>query len=361
MTPEIQPNIALPHIMKSREISPEELVIAEPHGLCRGAEKQISGITRIMDIIGGQDVLHMHNPPLHNKRLLQELEIRGLVIHPERKNGNPWEWDWSGIPDKSPYGFPAHGARPEDYQIAEDKELLTTDGTCMLVVAEHKKVAYEISQGKTVLLFGKEGHPEPRGTMGVAEKGKIIFIANEEDLLNLEIDPNVEYAWANQTTQSTREIMHLKNLARERIPGIRVAGRGQGCYATDDRQEAVVELAKEVDAFIVVTSEISNNGTNLVKRAEEAGIPAYLIQGGDDLRIRERFGKNSGIRRVGISSAASTMEKFLQEPIAIFEDHGVVVRSQLRDHREPNEFPLPGLNEAGFIARFGDPADRKVS
>jgi 4-hydroxy-3-methylbut-2-en-1-yl diphosphate reductase len=341
-------------LKETPQTSVSEVVVAEPHGVCRGAESAIDMANLIFTIVDGREPVYTHNPFLHNERMMEEFKRKGLVIIEDRTPHG--DWDHTKVPNKALYVIPAHGGTPSDTRILREKECLTMDLTCPLVDAEHNKVKAEVERGKHVLLFGKKNHPEPRGTIGSVPQGSISFVSSKEDLLNLDINPTQKYVWANQTTQSTREIIDLKKLAKERIPDIRIAGRGQGCYATDERQDATVDLAKVVDAFLVVTSALSNNGTNLVKRAAEAGIPSYLIQGVTDLRIEEWFPESSDIHKVGITSAASTPENYLDEVITSFEELGVTISHQSRTNtREPNPFTLKRANIEGLCARYGVP------
>lgn len=356
--------------------SVREFVIAEPHGLCRGAEVGIDVLDQALDMIDGREPIYFHNDLLHNNRLMEYFKSRGVIVIPDRlPNG---DWDHNGYPDGALYGVSMHGAKPADTRRALEKGSVVLDFTCPLVDAEHNKVGHALGQGQEVILFGKrntradggyELHPESRGTLGVDEEGgRVHFVGDEADLRGMEIDPRKQYVWVNQTTMATDQISGLRDLAKDLIPGIKVAGKGQGCYATDDRQAAVVSLAQETDGFVVVTADHSNNGTNLVKRAQQeldrrahredrpSETRSYLIQGLQDMRLGEWFPVGSGVTRIGISSAASTVETYLEEVLDALQAGGIAVSHQIwTNSREPNPFVLKRANFEGLSARYGIP------
>lgn len=329
-------------IILKEEFSPislKTLRIAEYYGPCGGVNAAIKITDQALKILDGRVPLHTHNPVVHNKRVNGQFEEMGLLVHSERdENG---DYDMSVIPDGEPYLVSAHGCTPKDLEILRAKGCVIVDVTCPLVDAEHRKARTAVEKGQNIVLFGaiRKGviHPEPRGVMGEVPKDSITLISSMQDALDLQPEEGKEYVWINQTTQSTREIQENRDIIKEKIPDIRIAGGTQGCYATDHRQDAIVKLASKVQHIMVLTSENSNNGTNLIKRSEEEGVPASLIEGADTILWDTWFSENSGVEIAGLSAAASSTQQMVDAVVSECERRGVEVIYEIPDIPEDPE------------------------
>jgi 4-hydroxy-3-methylbut-2-enyl diphosphate reductase len=320
-------------------LSLKTLRVAEYYGACGGVNAAIKTTNEALKILDGRVPLHTHNPVVHNKRVNGQFEDNGLLVHNDRdENG---DYDMSVIPDGEPYLVSAHGCTPRDLEMLRAKGCVIVDVTCPLVDAEHRKARTAVENGQNIILFGaiRNGviHPEPRGVIGEVPKDSITLISSTQDAIDLQPEEGKEYVWINQTTQSTREIQENRDIIKQKIPGMKIAGGTQGCYATDHRQDAVVKLAGKVQHIMVLTSENSNNGTNLIKRSEEEGVPASLIQGADSILWDKWFAENSDIVEAGLSAAASSTPQMVDEIVSECESRGIEVIYEIPDVPEDPE------------------------
>jgi 4-hydroxy-3-methylbut-2-en-1-yl diphosphate reductase len=337
--------------------SVREIIIAQPNGPCRGVLATWRDARESLQIINGREPVYIHNPLVHNRAANEEFRRMGLVVVEDRlPNG---DWDFDAIPDNSIYWISAHGSkRPKDALRAMAKGCLVQDFACPLVDAEQNAIRAAITRGENVFFFGKEGHPESRGAEDLIPEGRGGRISSLDDLEKMKYDPTKKTNIKNQTTQSTWEIRKYREAAKAMIPLIQIQSRGDGCYATDDRQEAVVNLREKVDAFLVITDGISNNGTNLVirageERADGSRIPSELIYGAKDLDLPGRYSVGSGIETVGISAAASTSPADIEAVIAEFQENGALISYQATDKIEKDPFMLMRANKYGLYVRYG--------
>ena len=224
-----------------------KVVAADPRGACGGvnaANKRLNEIfNRMAELkaageMDEEEVLYIFNPPVHNESVLRRFQERGLLLI-TGTDKNIWPWDL--VPDGKPVAFPAHGAKPQDWETALAKGCIIFDLSCKLVDNEHRLIRQAIEESRHAMYFAKKDHPEPRGVMGEVPSESITFIYTEEDIYQafetLPSDQIVEFF--NQTTMSTKEIAKYKKIAKE-LFGDRIFMnlRRLGCYATDNRQEA---------------------------------------------------------------------------------------------------------------------------
>lgn len=317
-------------------ISVREVVVAEPHGPCGGVNAAIKFTHQLLDRVANREKVYTFNPVVHNHRVNADFEKKGLKLIEDRDESG--DWDWSKVPDNSLVLLSAHGAKPSDTEIAEAKGCIVFDTTCVLVENEHSEVKKAVGDGRHVLLFGKSGHPEPRGTLAQVLPEFITLVSNEDDLRSMEVKPGVHYEFANQTTQSQRDISKLKLLAEDLIELIHVNPNRGGCYATDNRQNAVEDLvlkAREMAgglnahaALIVGSGDISNNTANMARIPEEEGVQVRIINGMNEIPW-QMFAADSGKTRLLISSGASVPEEHLEEVLAEFEKRGARITYQV--------------------------------
>lgn len=320
-------------IYSERErISVEKGMILEPHGMCGGVVAAVKFAEDLLRKVDGREKVYTFNEVVHNHAINSRLEDMGLEVIRERTPEGDWPYDL--IPNGSVYLLPAHGHTPRDIEIAESKGLEYFRAVCVLVENEWQEVRQEVSTGRKVLLIGKANHPEPRGTMGQVPAESIIFITSVDDLVayveSSEFDPEAEYAMANQTTISLRDIHKIRQTAIDLIPKLDVHDKRGGCYATDNRQKAAEHFFANDggDALIVVGSgDISNNTFNLAKVAWDRNIPGWLVNNAEELDW-SWFCEGSGLKTVGLTSGASVQEDDLLGVVEALRSRGVAIEYQ---------------------------------
>lgn len=314
--------------------------IAMPHGPCSGVDVAIQKTREILEIVGKREPVYTFNPVVHNHRVNRSFKEMGLVVVADRIADD--DWDWSKIPDNSILILPAHGSKPSDTEIAIGKGCLVFDMECLLVTKEHEEIKKAVDEGRRIIFFGKEGHPEPRGSLAQVPNETIHFIARPEDLDSLEFDPDYEYEFFNQTTQSLRDIKEARERAQELIPLIHINSKRGGCYATDNRQNAVEALMNNHDGLLVVGSgDISNNTRNLAKVGFNLGKPSYIVDDFSEIKWKEWFPTSSGIERLALTSGASVPEGDFQEVVVKIEAVGIKVGYQTAIINERvSQFPI---------------------
>lgn len=329
------------------------IIIAEPHGYCGGVRPAVARTTEIVYIANlfGENV-YTFNPIIHNRRLNEKWAAMGLVTLTDRDPNGDWVYDQ--VPNGSLVTISAHGAKPQDYERLAEKDCTVFDTTCVLVDNEHEDVERALESGHEVILFGRSGHAESRGTLGYGSQGKINFVTGEEDMRALEIDPEKTYELFRQTTLSTKEMRAVNEIARGRIPNVFFDEKRLGCYATDHRQLAVQRLIDEhlADAVLVVgDGELSNNTKSLAGVGPENGVPSWIVNDPGDID----WDWFRGIKNLGVSSSASALETTLESVIREFETRGIDVRHQIPVVKEnmSASFPLKRAELAPFETRYG--------
>ena len=278
-----------------------EVLLSSPRGFC-------AGVVRAIDVV---DVcLRRYGPPVyvkhqivHNPYVVNDLESRGAITVEEVDE----------VPEGSLVVFSAHGSPPEDFEKAQARNLRVIDAVCPLVTRVHNEAKKYSREGRRVLLVGHRGHQEVRGTMGQVDMTLVDDNAPEE-LPNWGDDE--EIAVLTQTTLSVRDTAHAIESIQERFPQAVV--RNDICYATTNRQEAVTKMAGNVDLLLVIGAQNSSNCNRLREVAAAQGVPAYLINGPEEIEPEWLRGKE----KVGITSGASTPEVLVESVIeALAPDH----------------------------------------
>ena len=278
-----------------------EVLLSSPRGFC-------AGVVRAIDVV---DVcLRRYGPPVyvkhqivHNPYVVNDLESRGAITVEEVDE----------VPEGSLVVFSAHGSPPEDFEKAQARNLRVIDAVCPLVTRVHNEAKKYSREGRRVLLVGHRGHQEVRGTMGQVDMTLVDDNAPEE-LPNW--GDEEEIAVLTQTTLSVRDTAHAIESIQERFPQAVV--RNDICYATTNRQEAVTKMAGSVDLVLVIGAQNSSNCNRLREVAAAQGVPAYLINGPEEIAPEWLRGKE----KVGITSGASTPEVLVESVIeALAPDH----------------------------------------
>lgn len=302
--------------------------LANPRGFCAGVDRAIEIVNRALEVFGPP--IYVRHEVVHNKFVVEDLRARGAVFVEELDQ----------VPDNVIVIFSAHGVSQAVRQEAERRGLKVFDATCPLVTKVHMEVARYSRDGRECILIGHEGHPEVEGTMGQYDRsngGDIYLVEDEEDVASLVVRNPQELAFVTQTTLSMDDTSKVIDALRAKFPSIGGPRKDDICYATQNRQDAVKQLAAECDVVLVVGSPNSSNSNRLRELAERLNTPAYLIDGAEDLR-KEWF---EGKARIGITAGASAPEVLVQGVINQLREWGGDVAIELEGRPENVTFSMP--------------------
>jgi len=299
-------------------------VLASPRGYCAGVDRAVDTVSKALDHFGAP--VYVRKEIVHNSHVVRELADRGAVFVDSELD----------VPEGAVVVLSAHGVAPEVYRNSGRRRLHVLDATCPLVTKVHAEARRYASQGYTIVLIGHDGHEEVVGTMGEAPEA-IQLIGSVEEIDTLDIPDPDRVAYITQTTLSVDETLVVIDALRERFPKIVGPKKDDICYATQNRQNAVKELAAEVDLVLVIGSRNSSNSNRLVDVTREMGVPAHLID--DERGIDPAW--LEGVDRVGITSGASAPESLVMRVVEHFRELGVenVESHELVD--EDVHFSLP--------------------
>ncbi|GAB2637238.1 4-hydroxy-3-methylbut-2-enyl diphosphate reductase [Vibrio panuliri] len=278
-----------------------KILLANPRGFCAGVDRAISIVERALELY--QPPIYVRHEVVHNRFVVEGLKQRGAIFVEEL----------SEVPDDNIVIFSAHGVSQAVRQEAKQRALTVFDATCPLVTKVHMEVARASRRNMEVVLIGHAGHPEVEGTMGQysSETGGMYLVEKPEDvapLLGLVKDPS-ELHYVSQTTLSVDETADVIAELRRVFPEIQGPRKDDICYATQNRQDAVREIASNVDVVIVVGSKNSSNSTRLKELAEKLGTPGYLTDCPEDIQAEWFDGK----RKVGVTAGASAPEELVNQ------------------------------------------------
>ncbi len=265
--------------------------LASPRGFCAGVDRAIDIVERALKIHGAP--IYVRHEVVHNRFVVEDLKKKGAVFVDELDQ----------VPDHSTVIFSAHGVARQVQVEAQGRALRVFDATCPLVTKVHSEVMRYGGEGKTVILIGHNGHPEVEGTMGQAV-GPVLLVETVEDVARLRVEPDAAIAYVTQTTLSVQDTSQIITALRRRFPQIEGPRRDDICYATQNRQDAVRELATTCDVVLVVGSRNSSNSNRLRELAEQEGAQAFLIDGTEDIQANWFC----DARRVGLTAGASAPE-----------------------------------------------------
>ena len=301
--------------------------LANPRGFCAGVDRAIDIVNRALDIFGAP--IYVRHEVVHNKFVVDILRKRGAIFVDELAD----------IPVKDEHGrssiviFSAHGVSIAVKEEARNKGYKVFDATCPLVTKVHLEVTKFSQEGRECVLIGHQFHPEVEGTMGQYDKlagGQIYLVESVEDAKKLEVNNSDNLSYVTQTTLSMDDTSKVIDALRERFPSIKGPRKKDICYATQNRQDAVKQLALESELLLVVGSPNSSNSNRLKELAERLGCESYLIDSVEDMNPQWFEGKS----KFGITAGASAPEVLVQQVV-----------ERLRDicHQEPEE--LEGVEE----------------
>ncbi|MDG1705099.1 MAG: 4-hydroxy-3-methylbut-2-enyl diphosphate reductase [Porticoccaceae bacterium] len=305
-----------------------DIKLANPRGLCAGVDRAIDIVDRALDVFGAP--IYVRHEVVHNKFVVDNLRNRGAVFVDEL----------SEVPDDVIVIFSAHGVSQAVQQEAAERKLKVFDATCPLVTKVHIEVTKYSGEGMECVLIGHAGHPEVEGTMGQYDQstgGKIYLVENEADVLALEVQNPDKLSFVTQTTLSMDDTALVIDALRAKFPLIRGPRKDDICYATQNRQDAVKQLAIESDLVLVVGSVASSNSNRLRELAERCGCEAYLIDGPQD--IQPDWLKNTNA--IGLTAGASAPEVLVQDVINRLVELGAKPPRELDGVVENISFSLP--------------------
>ena len=300
-----------------------EVILSSPRGFCAGVVRAIEVVELCLERFGPP--VYVKHQIVHNPYVVAELERKGAITVEEVDE----------VPDGALVVFSAHGSPPGDFERARARNLRVIDAVCPLVTRVHNEAKKYHREGKRVLLVGHRGHQEVRGTMGQAPMTLVDDAAPlSEQAVSADLDWAADAAVAviTQTTLSVGDTAAVIDAVQERFPAAVV--RNDICYATTNRQDAVTRMAGQVDVVLVIGAQNSSNCNRLREVAEANGVPAYLINGPDEIE-REWL---TGCRRVGVTSGASTPEVLVEAVIAALAPERVTL---LAGADEDITFTLP--------------------
>ena len=302
--------------------------LANPRGFCAGVDRAIEIVNRALEVFGPP--IYVRHEVVHNKFVVEDLRARGAIFVEELDQ----------VPDDFIVIFSAHGVSKAVCQEAERRGLKVFDATCPLVTKVHMEVVRYSREGRECVLIGHAGHPEVEGTMGQYDEsngGSIYLVENEDDVARLQVRNPESLAFVTQTTLSMDDTSKVIDALRQRFPNVGGPRKDDICYATQNRQDAVKQLAVECDLVLVVGSPNSSNSNRLRELAERIGTPAYLIDGAEDLK-REWF---EDIDKIGITAGASAPEVLVRGVIQQLREWGATGAEELEGRPENITFSMP--------------------
>jgi 4-hydroxy-3-methylbut-2-enyl diphosphate reductase len=308
----------------------KEILLAQPRGFCAGVDRAIEIVERALTQFGAP--IYVRHEIVHNAYVVEDLRNKGAIFIEELAD----------VPAGNTVVFSAHGVSKAVRAEAEERGLTIFDATCPLVTKVHVEVAKMRREGREIVMIGHEGHPEVEGTMGQTEQG-MHLVESVEDVARLQVADPEQLAYVSQTTLSVDDTAGIIAALKARFPAIAEPKKGDICYATTNRQEAVKFMAPQVDVVIVVGSPNSSNSNRLREVAEKKGTPAYMV----DYAAQIDPAWLEGRARIGITAGASAPEVLVQAVIDRVRELGARSVRKLDGVEEHVTFPLPkGLTGA---------------
>jgi 4-hydroxy-3-methylbut-2-enyl diphosphate reductase len=301
-----------------------DVLLANPRGFCAGVDRAIAIVEQALAQFGAP--IYVRHEVVHNRYVVDDLKRKGAVF--------------VDLLDQVPRGatvvFSAHGVSRAVRAEAQARGLRVFDATCPLVTKVHVEIAKMRENGREIVMIGHAGHPEVEGTMGQCDGG-VYLVETAADVAGLVVRDPSRLAYVTQTTLSVDDAAATVAALRERFPAIVGPRKDDICYATQNRQDAVKFLAGNVDVVVVVGSPESSNSNRLREVAEHRGVPAYMVDGADELRPEWFAGK----RRVGVTAGASAPEVLVRGVIERLRALGASAVREQDGVREKVVFPLP--------------------
>ena len=306
-----------------------DVILANPRGFCAGVDRAIEIVKRAIETLGAP--IYVRHEVVHNRFVVDDLPARGAVFVEELDE----------VPDNATVIFSAHGVSQAVRTEADRRGLKVFDATCPLVTKVHFEVARHCRAGRDVILIGHAGHPEVEGTMGQwnreAGSGSIHLVEDIDGVATLQVGQPQNLAYTTQTTLSVDDTRGIIEALKARFPAIQGPRHDDICYATQNRQDAVRELAGRCDLVLVVGSPNSSNSNRLAELARREGVESYLIDGAHEIDPAWVAGK----RHIGLTAGASAPQVLVDGVIARLRELGVQGVSELDGDPEDMVFALP--------------------
>ena len=304
----------------------KEIKLASPRGFCAGVDRAIEIVNRALELYGPP--VYVRHEVVHNRTVVANLRAKGAIFVEEVE----------AVPAGSLVIFSAHGVSKQVRAEAEEKGLRVFDATCPLVTKVHNEVVSFSRDQREAVLIGHAGHPEVEGTMGqYADPSRIYLIESVDDVDTLQIQDATQVSYVTQTTLSVDDTAKVIDRLRSRFPLIEGPRKDDICYATQNRQDAVKDLAQECDLILVVGSSNSSNSNRLRELAERLGVRAFLV---DNATLIDPVWLE-GAEVVGVTSGASAPESLVEEVVARLQLEGPVEVTTIVTREESIEFSLP--------------------
>jgi 4-hydroxy-3-methylbut-2-en-1-yl diphosphate reductase len=275
----------------------KKVLLAAPRGYCAGVDRAVVAVEKALDLYGAP--VYVRKQIVHNKHVVATLEKRGAIFVDETDE----------VPEGKTVVFSAHGVSPEVHRIAAERSLKTIDATCPLVTKVHNEVKRFAQEDLDILLIGHEGHEEVEGTAGEAPDN-VILVDGIDSIPNIKVRDENKVAWLSQTTLSVDETLQTVAALRKRFPNLMDPPSDDICYATQNRQVAIKQIAPKADLVIIVGSTNSSNSVRLVEVSLEYGAKAaYLVDFADEVDEDWLI----GVKTIGVSSGASVPEILVED------------------------------------------------
>src|SRR5438552_5017401 len=301
-----------------------KVLLAWPRGYCAGVDRAVETVERLLAAQGPP--VYVRKQIVHNLHVVRDLERKGAVFVEEETE----------VPPGATVVLSAHGVAPSVHANAAARELSVVDATCPLVTKVHLEAKRFAREGRTILLIGHEGHEEVVGTSGEAPE-RVVLVGSPAEAETVSVDDPGNLAYLTQTTLSVDETNEIIDILRRRFPEIQGPPKEDICYATQNRQDAVKEIARRSDVVLVIGSDNSSNSKRLAEVAREQGTPAYLVD--DERQVDPAW--LEGARTVGVTSGASAPEWLVDRMIRFLQAQGATSVEEVRRVEENVRFSMP--------------------
>ena len=303
----------------------KRVLLAAPRGYCAGVDRAVITVEKALALYGAP--VYVRKQIVHNVHVVASLEAKGAIFVEETDE----------VPEGKTVVFSAHGVSPLVHEQAAARNLKTIDATCPLVTKVHHEVRRFATEDSEILLIGHHGHEEVEGTAGEAPD-RVRIVDGLDGARTIQPTPGKNLVWLSQTTLSVDETMEAVAILKERFPDIQAPPSDDICYATQNRQEAIKEIAPQADLVIVVGSRNSSNSVRLVEVALEYGAKAsYLVDYAEEIQD-EWF---TGVETIGVTSGASVPEILVKDVLATLHEHGFKDVQEITAAEESLLFALP--------------------
>ncbi|MEC4727807.1 4-hydroxy-3-methylbut-2-enyl diphosphate reductase [Shewanella sp. D64] len=304
-----------------------QIKLANPRGFCAGVDRAISIVERALALFPAP--IYVRHEVVHNRYVVQNLKDRGAVFVEELDQ----------VPDNSIVIFSAHGVSQAVRKEAKHRGLKVFDATCPLVTKVHLQVTRASRKGIECILIGHAGHPEVEGTMGQYDnpEGGVLLVESPADVESLVVKDSDNLCFVTQTTLSMDDTADVIEALQKRFPDIQGPRKDDICYATQNRQDAVRNVADDVELFIVVGSKNSSNSNRLRELAQKRGTQSYLVDNSDDIDS----GWFQGVTKVAVTAGASAPEVLVQQVVDAIAELAPSVITEIEGRKEDTVFAVP--------------------